>query len=401
MGDQKQIVILGGAGKMGRGIALVMLQELPYEGKFLTLVDVDASLFQGVDAYLRTHMRKHPLGEAACDKVRYVTSLEGYRYADYVFEAVIEDINLKAKVLKNTAAIMGPDTIFFSNTSSIPIHLLASLSRLTDRLVGFHFYNPPPVQKVIELIIPEDVPDSLISLAKEMVVKLHKTAVHSSDIAGFIGNGHFIREIIFAAEMVERLTKQMSEPQAMVVVNKLYQEWLLRPMGIFQLVDYVGMDICVAIMKIMKKYVPDDLLQCPLLEKLLAQGILGGQNPDGTQKPGIFEYAEGVPMSVYSLELQKYNPYEESFLGECPAAEMTWRLLVKDPEKSKKVDKYFSKLQTETSVGAKLATELYLQSKLIAKYLVDTGVAKKIADVDTILQQGFYHLGSLQKTIAR
>jgi 3-hydroxyacyl-CoA dehydrogenase len=390
----KHVVILGGAGKMGRGIALVLLQAFGADSGFtLTLLDVNASMFPGVEAYLRSHMLKHPHGEATCEKVRYVTSLEECGPADLVFEAVIEDVELKADLLKKAAAALGPHPYFFSNTSSIPIHLLEKLTGLTGRIVGFHFYNPPPVQKLVELIIPKEAPETLKKFAEETVLKIQKNAVHSNDIAGFIGNGHFIREILAAWKVVERLAPKIGLCEAIVCVNMIYQDWLLRPMGIFQLVDYVGLDVGVSVMKIMRKYIPDESLQCVSLEKLFVAGIRGGQNADGSQKPGIFTYAEGKPTGVFSVEQHDYLPYAQQFLGVAPTEGMTWKSLIKDKDRREKLAAYFKKLSTEDSIGAKLALELQAQSRAIAAKLVETGVAHSLADVDTVLQQGFYHLG--------
>lgn len=377
---------------MGRGIALVLLQSLGADPDFhLTLMDVDATLYPGVETYLRKHMRKHFLGEDPCDRVRYATSLEECLPVDIAIEAVVEDLAKKGALLKDAARQWGPETLFFTNTSSIPIHLLAEASGLPGRMVGFHFYNPPPVQKLVELILPEGAPESLRTLSAEIVQRLHKTAVYSRDVAGFIGNGHFIREVVAAWEDVERLSTR-SEAEAVVAVNMVYQEWLLRPMGIFQLVDYVGIDVCSSIMKVMRKYVPDETLQCPYLEQLLAQGIRGGQNSDGTQKPGIFEYVEGKPVRVYSLVEKKYVPYEQELVGFPPMGDVSWKSLLKDPERSTKLAAFFASIAADKSLGASLALDLLGSSQAIAHKLVDTGVAATIGDVDTVLQQGFYHL---------
>jgi 3-hydroxyacyl-CoA dehydrogenase len=377
---------------MGRGIALVLLQSLGGDPDFhLILMDVDATLYPGVETYLRTHMRKHPLGEDPCDRVRYATSLEECAPVDIAIEAVVEDLDKKSALLKDAARQWGPETLFFTNTSSIPIHLLAEASGLTGRMVGFHFYNPPPVQKLVELILPEGAPESLRNLSAGIVQRLHKTAVYSRDVVGFIGNGHFIREVVAAWEDVERLSTR-SEAEAVVSVNMVYEDWLLRPMGIFQLVDYVGIDVCSSIMKVMKKHVPDETLQCPYLEQLLSQGIRGGQNSDGTQKPGIFEYVEGKPVRVYSLVEKKYVPYEQELVGFPPMVGISWKGLLKDSERPTKLAAFFAAIAADKSLGASLALDLLGSSQAIAHKLVDTGVAATIADVDIVLQQGFYHL---------
>lgn len=384
--DRKKFLILGGAGKMGRGIALVLLRAYAGDDQFsLTLIDLNADLFPGVDTYLRKHLKD----DAACSKVRYATSLAECGPVDLVFEAVIEDVEGKAKLLKEAAQTLGPHPYFFTNTSSIPIHLLGQLSGLSGRLVGFHFYNPPPVQKLVELILPEEASPEIRTFAEELVGKLQKISVQSNDIAGFIGNGHFIREIVSAWEFVERLSQQYPLPQAIVSVDTLTRDWLLRPMGIFQLVDYVGIDVCCAVMKIMREYIPDEDLYCPYLDGLIEKGIRGGQNADGTQKPGILNYTDGKPSGVYVQD--KYYPYPRDVLG-FPPTELTWKGLVKDPDRSQKIKEYFAKLQTLGSRSAALALELAAQSSAISNTLVETDVARSLSDVETVLQQGFYHL---------
>src|SRR6185295_16568588 len=109
---------------------------------------------------------------------------------------------------------IAPKAFVLSNTSSIPIHLLASESGLKDQLIGFHFYNPPAVQKLVELIpqerageVADEVADEVLAISQELAKKMNKIVVYSRDVAGFIGNGHFSREIALACRFVEELQK--------------------------------------------------------------------------------------------------------------------------------------------------------------------------------------------------
>lgn len=410
--------ILGAAGKMGRGISLLILQEIAdVDSAHLTLQDCNIQAFDSLRQYLRDHLtkvaerninhlrRKYAQrvdlvdnGEMireyvmqAMDRVRCVEALEECHGANLVFEAIVEDVAVKAEVFSKLDAYAGPEAYYFSNTSSIPLSVLQQKSNLGRRLIGFHFYNPPSVQKLLEIIVPEHIDPLLREKAVQLAKKLKKTIVFSKDVAGFIGNGHFIREIVEACKKVRELSKEMAWSEAIVAVNRLTQEFLLRPMGIFQLIDYVGIDVCQRIAKIMTDYLHIPLSD-PLIDNMVSNGILGGQNPDGSQKPGFLSYQKGQPISVYDLKERRYGPYQESLLGSLPASYIPWKNLSKDPNRQEKIEAYFLALGQEKTVGAKLGREFLKNSLMIAEGLVKDGVAKSIGDVDTVLQQGFYHL---------
>ena len=184
------------------------------------------------------------------DLVETTTELSSLKDCGLVFEAIYEDLEIKTRVLEQINALAHPQALFLTNTSSIPISILSDRSGIEKhRLIGFHFFNPPAVQKLIEVIALEE---NAQKLAQELAQRLEKTTVLSGDIAGFIGNGHFIREVHFACRLVGELSNKLPQEEAVHFVNQITQAFLLRPMGIFQLVDYVGVDICSHIMEIMK-----------------------------------------------------------------------------------------------------------------------------------------------------
>ncbi|MEI8364797.1 MAG: 3-hydroxyacyl-CoA dehydrogenase family protein [Parachlamydiaceae bacterium] len=403
--EWQQVVVLGAVGKMGSGIALLLLQEMAMmENAVLTLLDTNPHGFEGLKKYLREHLgryadrihiseSKEEFVERALKQVRFVTSVEECHGSTIIFEAIIEDIGVKARVLQDMDKQTEGKAFFFSNTSSIPICVLQQKSRLAGRLIGFHFYNPPAVQKLVEIIVPEVIDARLIDLASAIGRRLQKVVVFSNDVAGFIGNGHFIREIIEADQCVGELQSKMTPLEALCTVNRVTQEFLLRPMGIFQLVDYVGIDVCHHIATIMTKYLPGMVFISPMIEEMLRQGIKGGQNPDGSQKNGFFHYKEGRPVSVYDAKKQTYEPYSDGgqlqgLLEEC----IPWKLLSKDPDKDLKIKDYFSHLRKQQTVGATLAESFLKKSKEIAQGLVKHEVARSLADVDTVLKTGFFHL---------
>ncbi len=424
----QHVVVLGAAGKMGSGISLLLLQEMAdMPGTHLTLLDANIDGFDALRKYLRDHLRKYAernmnqlraqyaermdlidngaiideYVEQAMDRVRCVRSIEECAGAKLVFEAIVEDVDAKAELFKKIDVCTGHAAWYFTNTSSIPLALLQEKSHLEGRLIGFHFYNPPAVQKLLELVVPETIDPELHACAIYLAKRLKKTVVSSKDIAGFIGNGHFMREIIGACQKVRELSHTMPEVEALEVVNRVTQDFLLRPMGIFQLVDYVGIDVCQRIGKIMTLHLPHMHAKAsfidPLIDGMVAAGVLGGQYPDGSQKPGFFRYAKGQPVEIYDLSRQAYVPcmdkkLADSKLGVMPAGYAPWKVFGKDPKRQEKVAVYLDSLRQEKTLGAELAMTFLQQSQGIAHALVADGIAASISDVDTVLQQGFFHL---------
>lgn len=415
------VAVLGAAGKMGSGISLLLLQEMAdIDGSQLTLLDTNKSGFAPLRKYLREHLCKHAerninrlrgkydgrpelidngdiieeFVTQAMDRVRCVASLEECQGANMVFEAIIEDVEIKSEIFRNLDHITGRAAYFFTNTSSIPIALLDQKSNLKGRLIGFHFYNPPAVQKLLEIIAPENVDPGLRELAVQLAARLKKTIVFSNDVAGFIGNGHFIREILGACSKVRELSPRLSQIGSIAAINRVTQEFMLRPMGIFQLIDYVGIDVCRHIGKIMTTYLPAGSFIDPLVEAMVSEGILGGQNADGSQKDGFFRYEKGHPAAIYDLAKKSYVTYRDD-LGKLPPNHFPWKALSKDPKRQEKIELYFSSLKQEHSLGSELCLDFLKQSQAIAHGLVKDGVARSIEDVDTVLQQGFFHLYSV------
>ncbi len=241
----QNVAVVGAAGKMGSGISLLLLQEMAHieaeqKGKAGTgafrLILIDTSE-KGLDAlrhYLHEQILKYAeknindlrrfyvrnpklvsnqeiieaFVEGALDLIHCETSLEKAKHATLIFEAIIEDVEAKVQLFKSLVAGRKDEAYFFTNTSSIPISILNEKAQLHNRLIGFHFYNPPAVQKLLEVIAPDHMEPALKSLALELAKRLRKTVVHSGDVAGFIGNGHFIREALFACHKVHELTSQ-------------------------------------------------------------------------------------------------------------------------------------------------------------------------------------------------
>ncbi|MDP1835114.1 MAG: 3-hydroxyacyl-CoA dehydrogenase family protein [Chlamydiales bacterium] len=427
----QHVAVIGAAGKMGRGISLLLLEEMARleaettgaigQGKFrLVLIDTDEDALDNLRQYLKPNILKwaerhiNALRVSFKDNPKLVDNADIVRAfvdgamnmihpsidvkraigSSLVFEAVIEDLHIKANLFKELEkGHKETSTFYFTNTSSIPIQLLEEHAGLKHQVIGFHFYNPPPVQPLVELIVDESNSD-LKALAVEMGRRLNKTLVPSNDVAGFIGNGHFLREISYACEQVAELSAQFGEEAAICIVDAVTHHFLLRPMGIFQLVDYVGIDVAKRIGSMMSHNIKGLQLHLDLIDRMVAAGITGGQRGDGSQKDGFFRYLEGFPEAVYSLKQKDYIPLPDigALIGPLPEGHAPWKKLLKDPLKQSKLYAYFHNLFSESSPGNLLAQKFLRQSRQFAQDLVTTGVAANNEDVNLILENGFAHL---------
>lgn len=429
----ENVAVLGAAGKMGSGIALLLAQEMARlktaagceECFVLHLVDVDQTALTDLLSYLRAQLTKLAeksivaLREAYADRedlvengeiiaahvdqalsvCRPTTSLDAIEGSKLVFEAIIEDEKVKLDVLKKVDRLC-PDAYYLTNTSSIPIGVIDRGVPLNGRIIGYHFYNPPAVQKLLELISPEGVEPELVELGQELATRLRKKVFMANDIAGFIGNGHFMRDILHATSEVKRLAKDHGETGAIYMMNRVSQEFLVRPMGIFQLIDYVGIDVCRFIMRVMTEHIEGETLQDDLLDRMAETGVMGGQRADGSQKDGFLKYEKGRPAGIYDLEKKDYIMFAEGDwaakldekLGPLPEGHAGWRALLMDPKKDEKLASYFRNLAESDTLGAELAKRYLVRSKEIGEKLVEDGVANSVDDVNGVMMNGFYHL---------
>ncbi|MEL6820857.1 MAG: 3-hydroxyacyl-CoA dehydrogenase family protein, partial [Calditrichota bacterium] len=306
----ESVAVLGAGGKMGSGISLLLAREMTLQQLKnadttykLTLMDISSDALDGLKAYLAKQAARYvdKYGDKLSEQLpgiptealqetyvntmqailNPITNLQDLPKCHMVFEAILEKIDLKIRVYKDLKERSPEHTYFFSNTSSIPLHTLDEVAGLSGRIIGFHFYNPPAVQKLVELIIPTSVDAELPELSREIGKRLGKIIIPSNDLAGFIGNGHFMRDGLHGISQVENLTGDLNFAEAVYAINKVSQTYLLRPMGIFQLIDYVGLDIFQSILTIMNPAFADEELHSSLIDKLVAAGVKGGQFSDG------------------------------------------------------------------------------------------------------------------------
>ncbi len=428
----QNVSVLGAAGKMGSGILLLtavemadlkLLPENKDKQFVLNAIDVSPSGLQGLMKYLKTQVLKiaekkiswlREIYASRADLVENGEIIEEYVFevlslvqptsrieaaygSTVIFEAIKEDPTLKVTIFSNIDKNNSNKPWFFTNTSSIPIGNLNKDAALEGRVIGFHFYNPPAVQKLVELIKADKTIPELVEFARQYAKKLKKVVVDSNDFAGFIGNGHFMRDALHGIGEVEKLSEEMPFIEAVYMINKITQDYLVRPMGIFQLIDYVGIDVCQYILSVMDPYFPNEELHSKLLDILLQNGVKGGQNADGSQKDGFLKYEKGAPVAVFDFKDKTYHTitaFKENCdkrLGSMPTAFQPWKVIMKDSNKTASLSQYFKELKGMDSLGAKLAKTYHQRSLTIGLQLVKDGVAHSNEDVNTVMLTGFFH----------
>lgn len=426
------ITVLGAAGKMGSGILLLSALEVADEmlkpGNrdkhfVVNAVDVTSSALPGLMKYIRAQvlkaaekktvqLRKLYAGrmelienseiiEAYIDDVMSIirpgTRIEAAYDSTLIFEAVSENAGLKTRLFRQINENNPNQPWFFTNTSSVPIGGLNMEAELGGRILGFHFYNPPAVQKLVELITIGSNSSEMKQFALQLAKNMRKVVVPSNDIAGFIGNGHFMRDALYGIEQATALAKEMPLHEAIYAINRVSQDFLMRPMGIFQLIDYVGVDVVRFIMNVMNPYMREENLHSPLLDRLFGLSAKGGQYADGSQKDGFLKYDKGRPVAVFSPDKGDYIPVSgfdskvDAMLGALPGSALTWKNLVKAPDKEAIAARAFADYKTMGTIGASMALQYARKSREIGMKLVSNGVAATAGDVNTVLLTGFFH----------
>ena len=430
----QNVSVLGAAGKMGSGILLLTAVEMAdrsllpeNKGKTFVLnaIDVSDEGLAGLMNYLRVQVRKLAekktvwLRQMYADRedlienfdiideyifhvlniVRPVTAVEAAYRSNIVFEAVNENRALKVKLFTQIKQNNPNDVWFFTNTSSVPIHLIDEEASLDGKVIGFHFYNPPAVQKLVELIKTDQTKPEVVEFAYAYAKNLKKIVVPSNDFAGFIGNGHFMRDGLHGIKEAENLAKEKNIPlhQAIYMINKVTQEYLIRPMGIFQLMDYVGIDVMQFILNVMNPFVKDEELHSDLLDKMMEQGVKGGQYSSGAQKDGFLKYEKGKPVAVWDVDNKKYVAFDEfqaaadKLLGNLPDSAVAWKATLRMKNKEEVFTKFYADLKKLDTLGASIALRYGKRSKAIGEKLVSDKVAHNADDVNTVMLTGFFH----------
>lgn len=282
----KNVAVIG-AGTMGNGIAHTFAQA----GFKVQLIDIsEASLKRGLDTITKNLDRmvsKETITEAdkknTLENITTFTDItEGVEYASLVVEAATENIDLKLKIFKQLSDDCSEDTILATNTSSISITQIASVTARPDQVIGMHFMNPVPIMKLVEIIRGYNTSDEVTNTIMEMSKQLGKIPVEVNDYPGFVANRILMPMI---NESIETLYNGVAGVSEIDTVMKL---GMAHPMGPLQLADFIGLDVCLSILEVMydgfknPKYAP-----CPLLVNMVRAGKLGVKSGEG-----FYDYSE-------------------------------------------------------------------------------------------------------------
>ena len=272
-----------GAGTMGNGIAQVFAQS----GFEVRLIDaVPAALDRArttIDKSLTKFVEKGKLTAADRDatlgRLTVGTDVALLADVDYVVEAIVEDAAAKRELFERLDVITSSGVILSSNTSSISITMLGAATKRPDKVLGMHFMNPVPLMTLVELIRGQATSAESMRIASQLCVALGKTAVEAADYPGFIANRilmPMINEAIYA------LMEGVGTAEAIDAVMKLGMN---HPMGPLTLADFIGLDVCLAILEVLHEGLGDPKYRpCPLLRRMVAAGHLGRKSGQGFYK---------------------------------------------------------------------------------------------------------------------
>jgi len=269
-----------GFGQMGSGIAQVCAQA----GLDTLVREVDQSLIdkgmQRVDGSLARLVKSQRTSEtdakAARGRIRGTLALADFKDRDLVIEAVVEEMGPKKKVFGELDTVCPPATIFCSNTSSLTIVEMAAATKRPDRFAGLHFFNPPVIMKLVEIVQAITTSDETIASLKDFVAKLGKTGVLCKDTTGFIVNRLMVPYLLGAVRMLELGIATKEDIDQAVKLGLGY------PMGPFELIDYTGVDINYHVANVFFDEFRDPSMAAPsLLRRMFLAGRLGTKSGRG------------------------------------------------------------------------------------------------------------------------
>lgn len=295
----KQVTVIG-SGTMGNGIAHVFAQF----GNKVNLVDISqpaldkaiATISKNLDRQVAKGVISEDEKSETLKNITTFTKLEeAVSSADLVVEAATENVDLKLKIFKQLDEICPASTILASNTSSISITKIASVTKRADKVIGMHFMNPVPVMKLVEVIRGYSTSDEVTNSIMELSKSLSKIPVEVNDYPGFVANKILMPMINEAIITLHEGTAGVNE------IDTVMKLGMAHPMGPLQLADFIGLDVCLNILRVLQdgygnpKYAP-----CPLLVNMVTAGHLGVKSGRG-----FYDYSSGSKELVLSERFRK------------------------------------------------------------------------------------------------
>lgn len=295
----KRIAVVG-SGTMGNGIAHVFAQY----GYAVTLIDISAEALQkalntiekNLDRQLAKQLITEETKQKTLSNIVTTTNLEeGVRQADLIIEAATENTDIKLRLFSDLDRLTPPSAILATNTSSISITKIASATSRPDKVIGMHFMNPVPVMKLVEVIRGYNTSDTVTEQIVQLSRMIEKVPVEVQDYPGFVANRilmPMINEAIYA------LYEGVAGVEEIDTVMKL---GMAHPMGPLQLADFIGLDVCLAILRVLHeglghpKYAP-----CPLLVNMVQAGHKGVKTGQG-----FYQYTDGNKDRVVAARFRK------------------------------------------------------------------------------------------------
>lgn len=289
-----------GAGQMGNGIAHVFAQS----GHHVTLIDVAqtsldkalATIAKNLDRQVAKGTLTEEAKNAALANITTATDLAGgVRDAELVVEAATENVDLKLKIFRDLDASAPANCILATNTSSISITRIAAVTKRPAQVIGMHFMNPVPVMKLVEVIRGYDTSDAVTSTVVELSTAIGKIPVTVNDYAGFVANRILMPMINEAVETLFQGVGGVAE------IDSIMKLGMAHPMGPLQLADFIGLDTCLSILRVLHeglgnpKYAP-----CPLLVQMVTAGKLGVKSGEG-----FYQYTAGSKDLVVAPAFRK------------------------------------------------------------------------------------------------